>query len=129
MGVTRQQRATWAIRDKMRSPGRPPGWQRDQVQRFWAEIAKGFASEDAAVSVGVASAAGTRWFRQAGGMRPITFAPLFGRYLSLAEREEIAILKAKGCGVRETACHERRSPSTISRALRRNAATSHPSGK
>ena len=123
MGVTRQQRATWAMRDKMRSPGRPPGWQRDEVQRFWAEIAKGFASEDAAVSVGVASAVGTRWFRQAGGMRPISSAPLSGRYLSLAEREEIAILKAKGCGVREIARHVRRSPSTISRELRRNAAT------
>ena len=123
MGLSRQQRATWAMRGKMRSPGRPPGWQRDQVQRFWAEIAKGVASEDAAVSVGVASAVGTRWFRQAGGMRPISLAPLSGRYLSLAEREEIAILKAKGCGVREIARHVRRSPSTISRELRRNAAT------
>jgi hypothetical protein len=30
---------------KMRSPGRPPGWHRDQVQRFWIEIAKGISSE------------------------------------------------------------------------------------
>ena len=73
--------------------------------------------------VGVASAVGTRWFRQAGGMRPISIAPLSGRYLSLAEREEIAILKAKGCGVRDIARHVRRSPSSISRELRRNAAT------
>ena len=70
MGVTRQQSARWAMRDKVRSPGRPPGWQRGQLQRFWAEIAKGVTSEDAAVSVGVASAVGTRWFRQAGGMHP-----------------------------------------------------------
>jgi IS30 family transposase len=123
MGLSRQQRATWAMRGKMCSPGRPPGWQRDQVQKFWAEIAKGVASEDAAVSVGVASAVGSRWFRQAGGMRPISIAPLSGRYLSLAEREEIAILKAKGCGVRDIARHVRRSPSSISRELRRNAAT------
>ena len=123
MGLSRQQRATWAMRSKMRSPGRPPGWQRDQVHSFWAEIAKGVASEDAAVSVGVASAVGTRWFRQAGGMRPISIAPLSGRYLSLAEREEIAILKAKGCGVRDIARHVRRSPSSISRELRRTAAT------
>jgi IS30 family transposase len=123
MGVGRQQRATWAMRGKMRSPGRPPGWQRDQVQRFWVQIAKGVASEEAAVSVGVASAVGTRWFREAGGMHPISLAPLSGRYLSLSEREEIAIFKARGCGVREMARQLRRSPSTISRELRRNAAT------
>jgi IS30 family transposase len=123
MGVSRQQKATWPMRGKMRSPGRPPGWQRDQVQRFWVEIAKGVASEEAAVSVGVASAVGSRWFREAGGMRPISLAPLSGRYLSLTEREEIAILKAQGCGVREIARQVRRCPSTISRELRRNAAT------
>jgi IS30 family transposase len=111
------------MRGKMRSPGRPPGWQRDQVLRFWTEIAKGISSEEAAVTVGVASAVGTRWFREAGGMRPISLTPLSGRYLSLAEREEIAILKAKGCGVRDIARQVRRHPSTISRELRRNAAT------
>ncbi|MCA1698937.1 MAG: IS30 family transposase [Actinobacteria bacterium] len=123
MGVSRQQKATWPMRGKMHSPGRPPGWQRDQRQRFWIEIAKGTSSEQAAVAVGVASAVGCRWFREAGGMRPISRAPLSDRYLSLAEREEIAILKAKGWGVREIARQLQRSPSTISRELRRNAAT------
>jgi IS30 family transposase len=56
-------------------------------------------------------------------MRPVSLAPLSGRYLTFAEREEIAILKAKGCGVREIARQTNRSPSTISRELRRNAAT------
>jgi IS30 family transposase len=121
-GVTKQPKATWAIRAKMRSPGRPPGWQRDQVQRFWVEIGKGASSEAAAVAVGVASTVGSRWFRHAGGMRP-TLCPLSGRYLSLNEREEIAILKAQGCGVRDIAGQLQRSPSTISRELRRNAAT------
>ncbi len=123
MGVGRQQKATWAVRGKIHSPGRPPGWQRDQVQRFWVEIAKGATSEDAAISVGVSSPVGTRWFREAGGMRSVSLAPLSGRYLSLVEREEIAVLKAQGCGVREIARQVRRSPSTISRELRRNAAT------
>ena len=50
-------------------------------------------------------------------------APLSGRYLSFAEREEIAILRAAGSGVREIARRVGRSPSTISRELRRNAAT------
>ena len=123
MGVHKQQKATWPMRGKLRSPGRPPGWQRDQRQRFWIEIAQGKTSEDAAIAVGVASAVGTRWFREAGGMCPVSLSPLSGRYLSLKEREEIAILKAKGWGVRQIGRKLHRSPSTISRELRRNAAT------
>jgi IS30 family transposase len=49
--------------------------------------------------------------------------PISGRYLSFQEREEIALLKAQGTGVREIARRLGRSPSTISRELRRNAAT------
>ena len=56
-------------------------------------------------------------------MAPITLVPPSGRYLSFAEREEIAISRARGCGVREIARQLGRSPSTISRELRRNAAT------
>ena len=56
-------------------------------------------------------------------MPTLSRAPLSGRYLSFAEREEIAILRAQEVGVRETARQLGRSPSTISRELRRNAAT------
>ena len=56
-------------------------------------------------------------------MPPISLAPLSGRYLSFAEREEIAILRAQRHGVREIARRLGRSPSTISRELRRNAST------
>jgi len=49
--------------------------------------------------------------------------PLAGRYLSFREREEIALLHAQGAGVREIARRLGRDPSTISRELRRNAAT------
>ncbi len=45
------------------------------------------------------------------------------RYLSFAEREEIAILCAQRVGVREIARRLGRSASTISRELRRNAST------
>ena len=54
----------------------------------------------AAGATGVSQAVGSRWFRQAGGMPPITLAPLSGRYLSFAEREEVAILRAQQHGVR-----------------------------
>jgi len=43
--------------------------------------------------------------------------------LSFSEREEIALLRAQNCGVREIARRLGRSPSTISRELRRNAAS------
>jgi IS30 family transposase len=66
---------------------------------------------------------GPRWFREGGGMPPIPLDPPSGRYLSFAEREEIALLRAEKCGVREIARRLGRSPSTISRELRRNAAT------
>jgi IS30 family transposase len=46
-----------------------------------------------------------------------------GRYLSFAEREEIAVLHAQEHGVRQIARRLGRSPATISRELRRNAAT------
>ena len=48
--------------------------------------------------------------------------PPSGRYLSFAEREEIAILRAQGHGVRTIAGQLNRPPCTISRELRRNAA-------
>lgn len=54
---------------------------------------------------------------------PFERPELSGRYLSFREREEIALLKAQNAGVREIARKLGRSPSTISRELRRNAAT------
>jgi IS30 family transposase len=60
-------------------------------------------------------------------MRPSTLAPssqqAIGRYLSFAEREELAILRAQGIGVREISRRLGPAASTISREVRRNAAT------
>ncbi len=49
--------------------------------------------------------------------------PLSGRYLSLAEREEIALFRVQGYTMQEVARRIGRATSTISRELRRNAAT------
>ena len=72
-------------------------------------------------------AVGARWFREAGGMSPKSLAPsakpLSGRYLVFAEREEIALCRTQGQGIREIARRLGRAASTISRELRRNAAT------
>ncbi len=56
-------------------------------------------------------------------MPPISLDEPTGRYLSFAEREEIALLRAQGVGVREIGRRIGRDGGTISRELRRNAAT------
>ena len=56
-------------------------------------------------------------------MSPISLDEPTGRYLSFAEREEIGLLKAQNLGVRVIARRVGRDPGTISRELRRNAAT------
>ena len=119
----KRRRSDRAGRPAMRSPGRPPATGRAEQQRFWKAIARGLSSEDAAVSCGVSPPVGGRWFREGGGMPPISLAPRSARYLSFAEREEIAIRRAQGAGVRDIARRLRRAPSTVSRELRRNAAT------
>ena len=123
MEKKKQRRADRASRAPMRSPGRPPVWRHEHQQQFWEAIGRGVSSEEAATVVSVSPAVGVRWFREAGGMPTVSRAPPSGRYLSFGEREEIAILYAQDCGVREIARRLGRSPSTVSRELRRNAAT------
>jgi hypothetical protein len=126
--VRRRLQAARALRPVMRSPGRPPGWRREHVQRFWDGIAQGLSSEEAIEAAGLSQAVGSRWFRESGGMRTVPTTLLSGRYLSFVEREEIAVLNAQSCAVREIGRRVGRSPSTISRELRRNAATRSVSG-
>lgn len=116
-----------SLRSKLRSPGRPPVLHRAERGAFWKAIASGHSSEDAAGIAGVSPAVGNRWFRQCGGMPPSNLAPSApepsGRYLCFAEREQIALARARGEGVRAIARQLGREPSSISRELRRNAAT------
>src|SRR3712207_7014237 len=121
-----RRRSDRALRAKCPSPGRPGVARREERRRFWALIAAGQSSWEAAIGVGVSEAVGSRWFREAGGMPPSTLGrsskPPSGRYLSLAEREEIAVWRAQGHGVREVGRGLGRAGSTNSRELRRNAA-------
>lgn len=109
-------------RAAMRSPG-APSLRREVERQFWKQIATGITSEKAAEAVGVSQPVGTRWFRHRGGMPLFMSKPVSERYLSFAEREEIALLRAQDIGVREIARLIGRSPSTVSRELIRNAAT------
>jgi len=124
---TKKLKADRSLRAKLSSPGRPPVLHRAERWPFWKAIAQGHSSEDAAGIAGVSQAVGNRWFRQCGGMPPSNLAPSApeptGRYLSFAEREQIALARARGEGVRAIARQLGRAASTISRELRRNAAT------
>jgi len=122
MGRNQVQRTSMAGRKPMRSPGRPPPARAEQ-RAFWRLVAVGRTSEEAALACGVSGPVGSRWFRHGGGMPPLSLDEPTGRYLSFAEREEIALLRAQDVGVRQIARRLGRSPSTISRELRRNAAT------
>ena len=121
--MRQRQREVQLYRGQVPSPGRPTvAWREDRV-RFWAAIARGVMTEDAAVEAGVSSPVAFRWFRHAGGVNPCLTPTVSGRYLCFAEREDIAIFRAQGLGAREIARRLGRSPSTISRELRRNAST------
>ena len=121
-----RRRSARSGRAKLTSPGHPTARRAERLQ-FWLGIAAGLQSEEAAIAVQISSPVGVRWFRQFGGMPPSHLRPsapeLSGRYLSFVEREQIALERAKGLGIRQIAQRLDRAPSTISREMRRNAAT------
>lgn len=90
-------------------------------QVFWAGMAAGEFINDAAIAAGSYRKQGSRWLTAAGGVRPRRGRGLRGRCLTLAQREEIALGRARGESIRTIAALLGRSPSTVSRELRRNA--------
>jgi hypothetical protein len=90
-------------------------------QLFWATMARAEFITDAAVEAGTYRKQGARWLVAAGGVRPRRDRGLKGRCLTLAQREEIALGRARGQSVRSIAAAIGRSRSTVSRELRRNA--------
>jgi transposase, IS30 family len=91
------------------------------VQVFWAAMARGEFITAAAAEVGTYREKGNRWLRHDGGIRPRRGRNLKGRCLTFSEREEIALARAGGESMNSIARRLGRSPSTISRELRRNA--------
>ena len=101
------------------------GWGRPRVPRererlFWRQVRRGLSYARAARVVGVAVNTAMRWVAEGGGMPSIGLDEPCGRYLSLAEREEIAVGLAQGLGVRAIARGLGRSAGTVSREIARN---------
>ena len=96
----------------------------ERRREFWWAIGRGESTREAAAAAGVSRTTGEQWFRQGGGMAPIALSEPSGRFLSLAEREEIALGLAGGDSLRAIARRLGRSPGTISREVSRNRARS-----
>jgi len=98
-------------------------WRQEQLERqarFWELIRQGKTNTAACEAVGVERRQGYRWRKAAGGRIPLAPRVVSGRFLSLEERLLVADLRVAGKGVRAIAGELGRSPSTISRELRRN---------
>ena len=95
---------------------------------YWKLILDGVGTVEACQQVGIGRKTGYRWRAERGGLPPLRLgeADHRGRYLSQLERQRIATLRGRGLGVRETARRLGRSPSTVSRELRRNVAPMTP---
>ncbi len=101
-----------------RRGGRP--WPRDRRVAFWEGIRAGLSWREAAAAAGVARTA-EGWFRQAGGVKGNGPVPVSGRFLSFAEREEIAVGLAAGRTPAEIAVALGRDRSTVYREIGRNS--------
>ena len=90
-----RRRSDRALRDKLRSPGRPGMARREDRLRFWALIAAGLSSEDAAIGAGCRRRSGPVGFGRlvACPLRHLRHrrSRCRGAILAFAEREEIAL--------------------------------------
>jgi len=93
---------------------------------FWRGVRDGLATVVAAKLAGVSADRGFQWFGECGGVSPVALAEPTGRFLELAEREEISRGLAAGLSVREIARATGRYPSSISREIRRNCPPGKP---
>jgi transposase, IS30 family len=100
--------------------GRPAAPRAVQVV-FWEGVRSGLGVAEAGVAAGVGPGKAVAWFRQAGGVKSNGPRRAGGRYLSVAEREEIAVGLAAGESVRSVARRLGRAPSTVSREIGRNS--------
>jgi transposase, IS30 family len=97
------------------------------VRVFWRARIAGQTIAEAAGTAGVSQTAAEQWITESGGMIPADLdGPPTGRYLSLAEREEIAHGWSAGLSRAQIARQIGRHPATVGRELRRNQTVRRP---
>jgi transposase, IS30 family len=96
----------------------------DVESEYWRLVLSGIGTVEVCRQLGVGRMTGYRWRAECGGLppTPLSEGVRSQRYLSLLERQRIATVRRDGLGVRRIAQELGRSPSTISRELRRNTA-------
>jgi transposase, IS30 family len=101
----------------------------EKQARFWVLMAQGSTLQAACDAVAVDRRTGRHWRQATGGQVPRKKPEPSGRYLGLEDRLQIADQYLAGIGVRAIATQLGRAASTVSRELRRNAATPKGSGR
>jgi transposase, IS30 family len=96
-----------------------PGAPRVVRQRFRDLVRSGVSPQEAAAVIGMPRVR-DRWLAAAGGVKGNGPGPVGGRYLSLADREEIAVGLARGESCRQVGGRIGRPASTVSREVERN---------
>lgn len=110
----------------------------DKRRQLLELVEQGWSVRSACTKLGISRSSGNRWkngwlVRQKDGtvkfvppLEPLAARTISSRFLSEAERIQIADLASRGLGPTAIGLALRRAPSTISRELRRNL---HPSGQ
>ena len=119
-----------------KGPGRRP--MSDKRRQFLELLAQGWSVRGACKELGIGRSSGNNWkngamVRQKDGtvkfvppLEPLAVRTISSRFLSEDERIQIADFASRGLGPTAIGQRLKRSPSTISRELRRNL---HPSGQ
>jgi transposase, IS30 family len=97
-----------------------PGVPRSVQAGFWDGVRAGLGVAGAAAGAGVSLTQAGRLVARAGGVTSNGARVVSGRFLSVAEREEIAVGVAAGLSLRQIAGRLGRAPSTVSREVARN---------
>ena len=92
----------------------------DVIERLWELRQQGLTMEQIALDIGWSTTAVKGHIHEHGGVRPRWGRQLSGRSLTFEERIEIQALDRAKVGIRQIARQLGRSPSTISRELKRH---------
>jgi IS30 family transposase len=100
----------------------------EEIEEVWERLRNGQSVRSVAIGLGRYPSAVRGLIKRSGGVPPLVVKSRGPRFLSVFEREEISRGLLVGASIRSIARKLNRSPSTISREIRRNASAGqyHP---